>query len=210
MKKEKYLLYLFITLLLSIIFYDTKVNFAPNLDVSIGLIIYSFTFLINILMFNKIKLKNSRWVIFNSAIFILGFYFITSLLCSINPEADLIKMVFCPNNVIIGNFALYYPNLGHLITFLIVYMFSHYMFLIVYDVVEDNSNYLVGFIMAILITFLLDQMLYTGITTFYDLINNNVTIKMYINTLTSNFIIILMESIVMLFIYPLFMIKKAK
>ena len=101
----------------------------------------------------------------------------------------------------------YYPDVYKIIIYLLVYFFSHYIFMITYDVSEINTGYLVGFLVSILIGFILDQMLYTTIYYLPDIIMSNVAVIDFLKTLTSNFIVTLLSSIILLIFVPILNIR---
>ena len=86
-----------------------------------------------------------------------------------NEKIESLKNIISPNAVKIASFKLYYPNLN-LISLLIIFLLTHYIFLIIYDLIKDNSNYLIGFILAIIISFILDQTFYTSISNIYNVV----------------------------------------
>ena len=79
--------------------------------------------------------------------------------------------------------------------------------MITYDVSEINTGYLVGFLVSMLIGFILDQMLYTTIYYLPDIIMSNVAVIDFLKILTSNFIVTLLSSIILLIFVPILNIK---
>ena len=147
---------------------------------------------------------------FSSVLYFLLFFALTTILCQFNSENDLLvslRNVFTPTSYAINNFTFYYPDVYKIIIYLLVYFFSHYIFMITYDVSEINTGYLVGFLVSMLIGFILDQMLYTTIYYLPDIIMSNLTVIDFLKTLTSNFIVTLISSIILLIFVPILNIK---
>ena len=113
-----------------------------------------------------------------------------------------LKNIISPNAVKIVSFKLYYPNLN-LISLLIIFLLTHYIFLIIYDLIKDNSNYLIGFILAIIISFILDQTFYTSISNIYNVVVNDLNTIEIIKQLTANYFVVICSSVICLFIYPI-------
>ena len=64
-----------------------------------------------------------------------------------------------------------------------------------------------SFLVSMLIGFILDQMLYTTIYYLPDIIMSNLTVIDFLKTLTSNFIVTLLSSIILLIFVPILNIK---
>ena len=62
-------------------------------------------------------------------------------------------------------------------------------------------------VFTMLIGFILDQMLYTTIYYLPDIIMSNLTVIDFLKTLTSNFIVTLLSSIILLIFVPILNIK---
>ena len=203
----------FMLLLISYIFSIKFIYIAPNLNISLGLLIYPFTFLILALMYNNKNITEVKESIYFNFLLIIIFYIIISILNSLDSitSTELIssnlRNIFTPNYLIIKNFILYYPDLINLLTFIVVYFLTHYIFITVFEVIKVNINSPVAFILAILISFILDQMIYVPLTNLHSLINLEITYQNLIEYMTANFIAVIFTSILMLSFY---LIKKRK
>ena len=206
-KFNYYSIILYMLLIISCLFNGITIKIGQNLNINIGLIIYSLTFLFTALLFEKHKMKESKKSILSVTILTLIFYIICSLICSLpmidNEKIEALRNIISPNAIKISSFNLYYPNLN-LIALLIIFLLTHYIFLIIYDLIENNSNYLVGFILAIIISFILDQTFYTSISNFYNIVVNNTSTIDIIKQLTANYFVVICSSVICLFIYPIF------
>lgn len=206
-KFNYYSIILYMLLIISCLFNGITIKIGQNLNINIGLIIYSLTFLFTALLFEKHKMKESKKSILSVTILTLIFYIICSLICSLpmidNEKIETLRNIISPNAIKISSFNLYYPNLN-LIALLIIFLLTHYIFLIIYDLIENNSNYLVGFILAIIISFILDQTFYTSISNFYNIVVNNTSTIDIIKQLTANYFVVICSSVICLFIYPIF------
>ena len=209
-KSFNYTLLLFILILISYLFNLINVNIYNNSSLSIGVIFYSLTYLVTFKMIKKNKIIDNKKILFSSVLYFLLFFVLTTILCQFNSENDLLvslRNVFTPTSYAINNFTFYYPDVYKIIIYLLVYFFSHYIFMITYDVSEINTGYLVGFLVSMLIGFILDQMLYTTIYYLPDIIMSNVAVIDFLKTLTSNFIVTLLSSIILLIFVPILNIK---
>lgn len=201
-----YSIILYMLLIISCLFNGITIKIGQNLNINIGLIVYSFTFLFTALLFEKHKMKESKKSILTATILTFIFYVICSLICSLpmidNEKIESLKNIISPNAVKIASFKLYYPNLN-LISLLIIFLLTHYIFLIIYDLIKDNSNHLIGFILAIIISFILDQTFYTSISNIYNVVVNDLNTIEIIKQLTANYFVVICSSVICLFIYPI-------
>lgn len=210
-KNFNYTLLLFILILISYLFNLINVNVYNNSSLSIGVIFYSLTYLVTFKMIKKNKISDNKKILFSSVLYFLLFFILTTILCQFNSENNLLvslRNVFTPTSYAINNFTFYYPDVYKIIIYLLVYFFSHYIFMITYDVSEINTGYLVGFLVSMLIGFILDQMLYTTIYYLPDIIMSNLTVIDFLKTLTSNFMVTLISSIILLIFVPILNINK--
>ncbi len=196
----------FALLLISYMFINKVIYLAPNLSFSIGIIIYSFTFLFLLLSYQSNNLKYAKSIIYKSLLVFSLFYIIIILLNSISgiPESNLIsdslRQIFTPYTFSFKNIVLYLPSVTILL-FMLVYFLTHYLFLATFEAINSNSNYLVAFILSIMISFILDQILYLPIANLVDLFNNSITYKDLIDMLTAHFIVVIFSSIIISMIY---------
>jgi len=210
-KNFNYTLLLFILILISYLFNLINVNVYNNSSLSIGVIFYSLTYLVTFKMMKKNKISDNKKILFSSVLYFILFFVLTTILCQFNSENDLLvslRNVFTPTSYAFNNFTFYYPDVYKIIIYLLVYFFSHYIFMVTYDVSEINTGYLVGFLVSMLIGFILDQMLYTTIYYLPDIIMSNLTVIDFLKTLTSNFIVTLLSSIILLIFVPILNISK--
>lgn len=210
-KNFNYTLLLFILILISYLFNLINVNIYNNSSLSIGVIFYSLTYLVTFKMIKKNKISDNKKILFSSVLYFLLFFVLTTILCQFNSENNLLvslRNVFTPESHEFNNFTIYFPDVYKIIIYLLIYFFSHYIFMVTYDVSEINTGYLVGFLVSMLIGFILDQMLYTTIYYLPEVIMNNLTILDFLKSLTANFIITLFSSIFLLIFVPILNINK--
>lgn len=210
-KNFNYTLLLFILILISYLFNLINVNVYNNSSLSIGVIFYSLTYLVTFKMMKKNKISDNKKILFSSVLYFLLFFVLTTVLCQFNSENNLLvslRNVFTPESHEFNNFTIYFPDVYKIIIYLLIYFFSHYIFMVTYDVSEINTGYLVGFLVSMLIGFILDQMLYTTIYYLPEVIMNNLTILDFLKNLTANFIITLFSSIFLLIFVPILNINK--
>lgn len=207
MKKNdlNYGLVLFILLLISFMFNNINFSFIKGTNLSLGVLIFSFTYLFSFIMVEKLKLKDCKRIIFHTSIYLLIFYLIISILCSLNisPLSEELRLIFTPNNFNIKNILIYYFDVKKLLLFLLVFYFSHYIFFVTYDVTKAGSNYFIAFIISILISFILNQMIFNTSYYFNKIIFENYFYKDFLKLLTSNFMVTLFQSFILSLFIPL-------
>lgn len=206
-KNYNYSLILFILILLSYLFNTINVNIYNNAGISIGVLLYSLTFLVSSIMIERNKIKDCKKYVLSSIKYIILFFVLVTAMCQVYSSNDLInsiKDVFTPNVYSLNSFNLYYPDIYKLIVYLIVYYFSHYIFFVTYEVTYENAGYLVAFLTSILIGFILDQMIFTTVYNIPYLFENKIVLNDFLKVLTSNFIVTLISSMFFLLFVPLF------
>ena len=200
---------LFLLVLLSFIFIPKTIYLAPKLNISVGVLIYPFTFLVLVLMFKKNNVNYVKESLGATVILLLVFYLLLTILNSIDSVvssqfiSDSLRNVFTPNHLTVGNTFIYYPNIMLLFTYSLVFFITHYIFITIYEAIEGITNYPIAFILAILISFILDQLLFTPLSSLPLLIDKGMNYKQLIELMTANFIIVIFTSVIMLFIYAI-------
>ena len=209
-----YPIILFMIILLSLIFIEKYIYIAPNLNINSSLLIYPFSFLLLISIYEEKGIKYVKQLLFYSFIFILLFYIIVSILNTINGITtskiitDSLREIFTPNNFTVGSKFIYYPKLEIILTFSIVYFISHYIFITIYEATIDFTYNIIAFILSLLIGFILDQLLFIPLSNLPNLINKTMIYEDLIKLMTANFIMVIFTSIIILFIYSLRHIKR--
>lgn len=206
-KNYNYPLILFILVLLSYLFNTINMKLYNNATVSIGVVLYSLTFLVSSIMIERNKIKECKKYVLSSVKYMILFFGLVTIMCQFDSSNELInsiKNVFTPNIYTINNYSLYYPDFYKLIVYLIVYYFSHYIFFVTYEVSYENVGYLISFLLSILIGFILDQMLFTTIYNLPYLFTEKIVVNDFLNILTSNFIVTLLSSIILVLFVPIF------
>ncbi len=204
-----YLLIIFI-IICGLFRYKT-IYIEPNnvLEVSISNILYPFTFLLIILLNKKTSFKETHKVVIKTSIIFLIFMLLVSIFNSIpgnyySREIDLaLKEVLTPNYFIINKTLIYYPDLLNIISFTLLYYFSHTLILILYEAMEPYTKKFIAYALSMFIPFTLDTLCYISINDVFKEIEFN---KMITN-LTSNFVIVIIFTIITTIIYS---IKKDK
>lgn len=206
-RNYNYSLILFILVLLSYLFNTINIKLYNNATISIGVVLYSLTFLVSSIIIERNKIKECKKYVLSSIKYIILFFVLVTIMCQFDSSNELInsiKNVFTPNTYTINNYNLYYPDIYKLVVYLIVYYFSHYIFFVTYEVSYENVGYLISFLLSILIGFILDQMLFTTIYNIPYLFTEKIVVYDFLNILTSNFIITLLSSIILLLFVPIF------
>lgn len=199
-----------IILLLTAIFERKYVSLGTGLDVSISLFIYPITFLLVILALDEFGSKDAKKMLKTAAISTLVFFIIVVILNSVSGNFgsmninSSLRNIFTPNSQLISTTVIYYPNLIHLLSLLIVFILTHYIIIAIYEALKDYTNYFTGFMLALLIAFIIDVMLQTSIVNIINIINSNINILDIIKILTSSFVVLIMTSLTLIFTFPIF------
>ena len=200
---------LIIFLILCYTFQGKVINIAPSLNISISLLLYPLTFILTLIIYQKHGILESKKSIILSVLLLFTYILISSLLCNISSipsesaVSESLRNVFTPQNTTLYNLHIYYPNILNTFLFIIVYTLSHYIFIVLYDGIKDNSNKYIGLIFSLLIASILDQIMYLPITCIPTLVDKTITITELIKMLTANFIVIIFASVIILFISPI-------
>lgn len=207
-KKSTFITYLLILFILICgIFRYKNIFIEPNnvLEVSISNIIYPFTFLFIILIYNIIGFKETHKTIIKTTILFILFILCISVLNSVpgnysTREVDMaLKTVFTPNHFMVGTNTFYYPNILNVISFTLLFYFSHTLILILYEAMEPYTKKFIAFCLAMFIPFALDTLCYVSINDVF----NEIKFETIITHLTSNFIIVIIGTLLMTIIYSL-------
>ena len=208
----KYIL-LTIIIICSIFRYKT-IFIEPNnvLEVSISNLLYPFTFLFTILIFKKSDFKNTHKTILKISLTFLIFTLLISLMNTIpgnyfSRDIDLsLKELFTPNFFILNGTPIYIPNLFNILSYTLLFYFSHILVIILYEAMEPYTKKFIAFSLAMFIPYALDTICYTTITTTIEMVE----FKKLIINLTSNFVIVIIYTIVITLIYCLTTLKKVR
>ena len=219
MKNKKvnnsFLIYLLLSFIIICSVFKYKTIFIePNniLEVSISNLLYPFTFLFTILIFKKSNFKETHKTIIKTTLIFLIFTLVISIMNSIpgsyyTREADLaLKNILSPNYFMLGTFPIYYPDILSTLTFTLLFYFSHILIVILYEAMEPYTYKFVAFSLAMFIPFALDTICYTTITNTFL----NIEFSKLITNLTSNFVLVVIYSIIITLLYLLFSIKKVR
>lgn len=199
-----------IILLICTLFERKYVSLGTGLDVSISLFIYPLTFLLTIIVLESFGSVETKKMLKNAAISIFSFFLIAIILNTIsaNTSSNIIssslRNVLTPNSILISDIILFYPNLINFIGLLVVFILSHYIIIAIYDALKDYTNYFISFMIALLIAFIIDVMFQTSIMNIINIINNNLYIADIVKALTSSFVVLIITSLILIFIFPIF------
>jgi len=208
----KYLL-LTIIIICSIFRYKT-LFIEPNnvLEVSISNLLYPFSFLLTILILKKSNFKETHKTIINISLVFLIFTLIISIMNTIpgnfySRDIDLsLKELLTPSYFMIKGTPIYIPNLFNILSYTILFYFSHVLLVILYEAMEPYTKKFIAFSLAMFIPYALDTICYTTIVSTIELIEFN---KLILN-LTSNFVIVIIYTILITILFTLTSIKKQK
>ncbi len=207
---------LFMFLIVSYLFLNKNINIGPNLNISISLLIYPLTYLTVLIIYERFGILESKKSIIMSASLLCFFIFLSVLLCSIsavisaNEISESLRNILTPNVLKFLGLNIYYPNILKVGLYIIVFILSHYIFIILYDGIKESAHYFVSFILSIMIAFILDQIIYLPISYLPELFNKTILLVDVIKMLTANFIVVIFSSIGMLFITPFIVKEKTK
>ena len=203
-----FITYLLITFIMICGIFRYKTIFIESnnvLEVSLSNLLYPFTILFIILICKKTNFKEAHKVIIKTALIFLIFNLIISIFNSIpgnyySRDIDLaLKQAFTPNYFLINNQPIYYPNIMNLISFTLLYYFSHTLILILYEAMEPYTKKFIAFSLAMFIPYGLDTLCFVTINDVFKTTEFN---KMITN-LTSNFVIVIVFTIITTIIFTI-------
>lgn len=208
-KAFTYIILLAFSLLLSTIVSGKLLYIAPHLTISASLLAYAFTFLFTARLNEETNINNTKYIFKKIVIDILIFYLfmivINSLsgMTSTKEVTESLRNIFTPNKLAIKCISIYYPNLINLISSILIFYLTHNIFSITFEITKDYTSKTISFIMSILISFIIDQMIYISVISFIPLYNESITLTNYIENLTASFIMIIFTSVIMTIIYSI-------
>ena len=204
-----YVLLLGFTFLLSTIVSGKLLYIAPHLTISTSLLAYAFTFLFTARINEETNIDNTKNILKKVVIGTLIFYLFMIVINSISgmtstkEVTESLRNIFTPNKLAIKSISIYYPNLINLISSILIFYLTHNIFSITFEITKDYTSKTISFIMSILISFIIDQMIYISVINFMPLYNESITLTNYIENLTASFIMIIFTSVIMTIIYSI-------
>lgn len=208
-KAFTYIISLAFSLLLSIIVSGKLLYIAPHLTISASLLAYAFTFLFTARLNEETNIDNTKNILKKVVIGTLIFYLFMIVINSISGMTstkeitESLRNIFTPNKLAIKSISIYYPNLINLISSILIFYLTHNIFSITFEITKDYTSKTISFIMSILISFIIDQMIYISVISFIPLYNESITLTNYIENLTASFIMIIFTSVIMTIIYSI-------
>ena len=204
-----YVLLLGFTFLLSIIISGKLLYIAPHLTISASLLAYAFTFLFTARLNEETNIDNTKNILKKVVIGTLIFYLFMIVINSISGMTstkeitESLRNIFTPNKLAIKNISIYYPNLISLISAVLIFYLTHNIFSITFEITKYYTSKTISFIISILVSFIIDQMIYISVISFIPLYNESITLTNYIENLTASFIMIIFTSVIMTIIYSI-------
>lgn len=208
-KAFTYIILLAFSLLLSTIVSGKLLYIAPQLTISASLLAYAFTFLFTAKLNEETNIDNTKnilkKVVIGTLIFYLFMIVVNSLsgMTSTKEVTESLRNISTPNKLAIKSINIYYPNLINLISSILIFYLTHNIFSITFEITKDYTSKTISFIMSILISFIIDQMIYISVISFIPLYNESITLTNYIENLTASFIMIIFTSVIMTIIYSI-------
>ena len=208
-KAFTYIILLAFSLLLSTIVSGKLLYIAPHLTISASLLAYAFTFLFTARLNEEMNIDNTKNILKKVVIGTLIFYLFMIVINSISGMTstkeitESLRNIFTPNKLAIKSISIYYPNLINLISSILIFYLTHNIFSITFEITKDYTSKTISFIMSILISFIIDQMIYISVISFIPLYNESITLTNYIENLTASFIMIIFTSVIMTIIYSI-------
>ena len=208
-KAFTYIILLAFSLLLSTIVSGKLLYIAPHLTISASLLAYAFTFLFTARLNEETNIDNTKNILKKVVIGTLIFYLFMIVINSISgmtstkEVTESLRNIFTPNKLAIKSISIYYPNLINLISSILIFYLTHNIFSITFEITKDYTSKTISFIMSILISFIIDQMIYISVISFIPLYNESITLTNYIENLTASFIMIIFTSVIMTTIYSI-------
>ena len=173
------------------------------LEISISNLLYPITFIIILILKNKTDFKEAHNTIIKTCILFLIFMSVISLLNIIPANTNgrqidmAIKQIFTPSYHIFNKQIIYYPNIIDLITYTLLFYFSHTIMLILYEAMEPYANTFITYFLSMFIPLALDALCFITINDVF----NEIEFNTMIIHLTSNFVIVIISTIILSIIY---------
>ena len=200
--------YIFIiSIILCQIFRYKMFYIEPNhiLETNITNIIYPFTFILILLYRNKTSFKEAHYGIIKTCFIFMVFMLAVSLLniipsssSSMNTDMAL-KQIFTPNSFTLNKYMFYYPSIINILSYTLLFYFSHTIMIILYEAMEPYTNKFINCALSMFIPLTLDTLCFTTINDVFNEIEFNTMIL----HLTSNFVIVIISTLLLSFIYTL-------
>lgn len=207
----KYLLLTFI-IICSIFRYKTIYLDSNNiLEASISNFLYPFTYLFIVLIYKHNNFTEAHKTIIKTSMIFLIFILLISVLNTIPgnyyaTKTDLaLKEALTPYSFMVNNKLFYYPNIINIISFTALYYISHTLVIILYEAMLPYTKNIIAYNLAMFIPFTLDTMCFVTINDIYLKVEFN----KLITDLTSNFIIVIIFTLIISIIFDI-IIKKSK
>ena len=99
-------------------------------------------------------------------------------------------------------------DLVNFFSFTLVFFLTHYIFIVTYEAITSDTNYFFGFTLSLLISFILNQILYIPLINIPKLIENTIIYKDLIELMAANFIIVVFSSVIIIMIYVIIINQK--
>ncbi len=194
-----------IALIISILLKGLFINIAPNLNVSMIIILSSLSYFFMGMILTNYSYKEAKRSlisnVFNAFLFLLFLIIIINLPLN-NVLIDSIK-VFLKHNIVI----LKYIDISVLLI-LFVYFLTKFIFINIFDLISYLANRYIAFSMSIFISYIIEVIFLVTIIYLKDIININIEVIDLIKYLTASFITLISVSTFLIIVYSLIFINK--
>lgn len=197
------------TIILIAVYTFTLKSYEPaaSLIVTGGIIVYPFTFLITALIFRNYGFKETRKSIFISSLLYVIF-FVLMIMC-VSPHGNnitsgynaVVQYLFTNNFFEIGETRIFYPTLGQFFSVVVAFVVSHLLFAVIYNAIHKFTVDYLAVGLSVFIAYVVDRLLFMPILFAKGLSNGSNTFDYFIRCLTSEFIIAILCSILIVVLY---------
>lgn len=182
---------------------------ARNIQITGGILLYPFTFLIMAFISKYYGFKEARKSIFtSSALFVV---FILLVMICVLPSASgatsgynaVLQYVFANNADYIGSFRYFYPTLGQFFGVLIGFIVSHLLYAVIYNAVHSFTIDYLAVGLSVFIAYIIDRIIFTPLLFAQGLMNGSNTFDYFIKCLTSEFMGAILCSVLIIILYSI-------
>ena len=193
-----------ILLIVSYVFTIKTYEPVKNILISGGIIVYPFTFLIVAYISKYYGFKESRKSIFISG-GLFAIFMLLMMICVIpSPNSEtssynaVIQYLYTNDYFMIGDIRIFFPMLGQFFGLLISFIVSHLLYATVYNAICNYTVDYLGMGLSIFIAGVIDRIIFMPLFFLENLINGSNTFDYFIKCLTSEFIVVIISSIIIL------------
>lgn len=189
---------------------------VENVNVTGGILFYPLTFLIICYIAKYYGFKESRKSIYIST----GLFFVFILLTMVgvtipsnNQTASynaVIQYLYTNDFIEIDHFRIFYPILGQFFGMTIAYVVSHLLFATIYNAIHLFTADYLAMGLSAFIAGIIDRVIFMPLLFIENLLDSSVTFDYFIKCLTSEFIVTIVATMIVIVLYVIVVAIKKK